>query len=188
MKKSVLFLAFTVLASTAFAQFNMRLTYGTFDSKQVTFGYDICKWTPFVAFDAFTLAVKLDEGDVTKLNASAFAPTLGVRYYFLNSGDLKGYGSLSAQKVFVSGKYKMEIENEGSQTIKLSDVLDTKNILQGQLAFGAEYFFNDKLSLVAEYGFRYIYSQFKTTADFGDGTYTIQPGATFARLGLGFHF
>lgn len=207
MKKILLAGALLIFTATAaFSQFNFRLTYGTLDSKMATFGYDFGNWTPYVGLDVYGIGAKVEMGQggvsmEAKAGLNAISPIVGVRYYFLESDRLKGYGNLSFSKAFLGGKLEVpealaDAWGMGDEAIdyKLGDVMDKKSLLQVQLGFGAEYFFNDNLSLVAEYGFRYINLTLEPNmAELGAPSgmsvkASLSPYSTFAKIGLGFHF
>lgn len=201
MKKTVLFIAVLLAAVTAKAQFNFDLTYGTLNTKRATFSYKMGNWAPYAALDAFTASLEFtnaldgpEELNTHSVSGSIIAPTLGVRYYFLNKQPkLKGFLNLSAQKGFVSGEFKEAFvdDPERDRDIKLSDMLSTKSLLQFQFGFGAEYFFNENLSLIGEYGLRLISVNIEGEPDEG-GAYMKAKlsgvSITYARLGLGFYF
>ena len=193
MKKTYIFLIVMIMsASAAFAQFNLRLTYGTLNTKMASFGYKVNDIVaPYIAIDAFMLRLDIEQNG-TKLisgNASIVAPMVGSRFYFLEAGNLKGYGNLGIQRIFIGGKATVTEEDYDTGDMldveyKLRDILSKKNVWQMQLGFGAEYFFNDNLSLIAEYGFRYITGTFEIEPT----KIYVSPSAIYARLGLGFYF
>jgi hypothetical protein len=125
-------------------------------------------------------------------------PTLGAKYYFINSGDLKAYGNLNVTKpiLTVTSKYNGTVDQN------VEDYVKNISVWAGELGFGAEYYFASQFSIGGEFGLRAIRARYKNEHD--DQVYNPLTGLnetfahtllskgliapTYARVSLNFFF
>jgi opacity protein-like surface antigen len=135
-----------------------------------------------------------------KASATIFMPSIGLKYFFLESGKLKAYGLANYSKIFLSVKVK----DSEDPTINEDVQKEIKNIkISGwQLGFGTEYFFDEHFSVGGEFGLIGLGIKDKTERErtlfdpnTGDDIITkinqnlkLNINPTYARMTLNFYF
>jgi hypothetical protein len=217
MKKTLLLIAlFSLLISPVFGQFTFSVSPGI-SLNGATFGYKVGKIVPYVgiqminaklgvennSFDYNTPGTLIETVNNTDIKANIFVPTIGAKYFFIQSNKLKAFAGLSLSKPIIHAKVTNE-ENGVVQTNTgidqtVSDINDIK-IFGGELGFGVEYFFDDNFSVGGEFGLRYLTGKFSqkrngTAYDgianhnvvrYTDVNLNLMP--TFSKISLNFYF
>jgi hypothetical protein len=88
-------------------------------------------------------------------------PTIGIKYFFIETNKLKSYGTMSFTKFLLSGK----IEDDTDENYDLKKEIKNTHLYGGQRGFGTEYFFDDNFSLGGEFGFRLLHLKYKHEVD-----------------------
>lgn len=201
------------VASTK-AQFHFSISPGM-QLNGALFGYKLKKCVPYIGFQMmggsvnFTETGKkhdpntgdvIDYKDLYKASGAVYIPSLGCKYFFIETNKLKAYANLSVSKFLLSAK--VEDSNDPAATVDLKKALDNTRIYGAQLGFGTEYFFDGNFSIGGEFGFRMIHVNFKeerteTISDPNTGnlisysrvsTSKINFNPTYTKLSLNFYF
>ncbi len=196
------------------AQFSFGVSSG-FQRNGGSFGYKYKKFVPQIGLQLFHAGFTIDENGLKndtgtskiipynsqiKASATVFMPSLGLKYFFLESGKLKAYGIGSYSKVILSVK----AEDSEDPTINDDVQKEIKNIrISGwQLGFGTEYFFDENFSIGGEFGLMGLTIKNKTERErilfdpnTGDDVITtikqnlkLNINPTYARMTLNFYF
>lgn len=201
--KRLFLIAVLVMAITlnGFSQFSFSVSPGI-ATNSATFGYKIGNAVPYAAFQLVNGGVtRLEEDHYTvgtewhtdkyemKANVNLLMPSLGLKYFAVQSGDLKAYVNLAATKPLVSGKLKFD----GDEEEEFAEQLKNIKLLGAELGFGAEYFLNKNFSIGGEYSFRYISGKHSDKDDMGGGEYektdiSLRLVPTIAKFSLNFYF
>lgn len=180
-----------------------------------SFGYMVKRAVPFVGLQILNGSVNIKETgfetnyadntvdpytDTYKVIGAAFAPTIGLKYFFKDVEKVRTYGLISATTVILSAK--VEDSEDAKENEYLQDEIKNLRIFGGQLGFGAEYFFENAFSVGGEFGVRFIYLSNEITKDqsvYNPGSnnyedykatysykYSVNP--TYAKISLNYYF
>lgn len=213
-KAAVLATVAVVLFTTqGFGQCTFGVSPGL-TSNGAYFGYTIAKRiVPFVGFDyanaKFSVHMTGNEfnwdtneivpfDDKMEFSGNLCVPRVGVKVFFLEVNQLKAFGLVDFSKPMVSAKTWTDGE------LNEEFVENVKNFSSwgGELAIGAEYFFDDNFSIGGEFGIRHLAVKYADTFDTtiydpntqeetpSETTEVIQGSVspTFARVALNFYF
>ena len=178
------------------------------------FGYTIAKRiVPFVGFQyanaKFSTEMSGNEFDweaneivpfdeTVEFSGSLCVPSVGVKVFILEVNQLKAFGLVNFSKPMVSAK----TWDNGELNEELVEKVKNFSSLGGELAVGAEYFFDDNFSIGGEFGIRHLAIKYADTFDttiYDPNTQEETPSETtevikgslsptFARVGLNFYF
>ena len=133
-----------------------------------------------------------------EISGQLIIPTLGMKYYFVNAGDLKAFGNINISKPIFTATAKYN----GTVDQNLDDYVKGISIWGSEIGFGAEYYFAPQFSIGGEFGLRLIRAKFQEEHDdqvFNGATgfnethkHTITSkgmiAPTYARISLNFFF
>jgi hypothetical protein len=178
MKKSLLIVAlFAFLASPVFGQLYFSASPGL-NLNGANIGYSFGKLVPYGGFQMLNAKFSLNSNDFgwdynanavvedkysTDAKGGIYIPTIGAKYFIMESNKLKGYFVLSLSKPIVSAKITFEqngIEQQNDMINSIVKGIDDIKMFGAKLGFGVEYFFDDNFSLAAEFGIRYMKNKF----------------------------
>jgi hypothetical protein len=196
------------------AQFNFSIGTGLQQNGAV-FGYKYKKFVPQLGFQMLRASSSFTETgkerdtatdeivpytSTFKFTGSVFIPTIGLKYFFLERGNLKAYGSLNFSKLIL--KAKIDDSEDPKADDELQKQLKNINIYGGQLAFGTEYFLDEHFSVGGEFGLMMIHIGYKNEYD--DELYDFNTGnmvsfkvkqdlklnasPTYGKMSLNFYF
>jgi len=179
-----------------------------------SFGYKVKKFNPFVGIQIVNASLDIVETgfrnasnlgieaytDKYKVTGTAFAPTIGLKYFFSENEKVKTYGILSGTTVILSAKETDADYPQGNENLQKG--IKDLHIYGGQLGFGAEYFFDPMFSVGGEFGIRMIYlkntqTDKQSVYDPTEGDYVEKPqtltykaslNPTYAKMSLNFYF
>ncbi|MFH0761951.1 MAG: hypothetical protein V2A67_10660 [Bacteroidota bacterium] len=176
-KVAVLATIASILFTTqGFGQFTFGVSPGI-TSNGAYFGYTIAsRVVPYVGFQyanaKFSVEMSGDEFDwdaneiVPYDETMAFSgnlciPSVGVKVFFLEVNQLKAFGLVDFSKPMVSAKTwsNGELNEEFVENVK------NFSSWGGELAVGAEYFFDDNFSVGGEFGIRHLAVKYNDTYD-----------------------
>ena len=152
------------------------------------FGADMGTLTPFVGLDYFSVGVTMDDADVD-ISAGVYVPHVGARFYFNPSRDP---GTVSP---YMEGSLLFSFASADLGDATIDNMIEEALSFWGlNIAFGAEYFFNERFGVTGMYGIRYL----KDSADLEveesdlwdevDSELSVTYKATYAGVGLNFRF
>lgn len=177
MKKAfVLAFALTIIGvSSAFSQFTFSVSPGmTLNGAQ--FGYRVGAFVPYVGLDFMSVSGNLTVSgtewdydqdkavtysDKGEASASIFVPTIGAKFFFLESNKIKAYANLNVSKPFLSASASYN----GKDSKEVKDALENLSLIGGSLGFGIEYYFDNNFSLGGEFGLRYFHASYDAEYD-----------------------
>lgn len=162
-------------AYNAHAQFTFTVNPG-FNYNGANFGYKTGIFLPYGGvtyfggtskytntYTSFNYNTNMME-EVTNENefkGNLILPTIGCRFYFLNSGDLKAYANVNATKPIITAK---RIYN-GQEDQNVADYIKGISVWAGEVGFGAEYGFSKNFSISGEFGLRWIAASYEESHD-----------------------
>jgi len=205
MKKIILLALFVMaIGFNSYSQFSFGVAPGI-ATNSAYFGYKADKVVPYVALQILNGSFKRDYTDryfegpdwVTdksnmKGNVNIIVPTLGVKFFAIETGNLKAYLNLSGSKPFISGKMKEDdIENED-----FADAIKKVKLMGAELGFGVEYFLSSNFSVGGEYALRYLSGNFTEKDEYEHNSrpavettkYTLNIIPTVAKFTLNYYF
>ena len=201
--KRLFLIVVLVMAITlnGFSQFSFSVAPGI-AANSATFGYKIGNAVPYASIQLLTGGAKVVETDYyqsgsewitnkdeMQVNVNLIMPSIGVKYFAVETGDLKAYVNLAATKPMISGKMK----HNGTEEEHFAEQIDKVKLFGAELGFGVEYFLSQNFSIGGEYSFRYIGGKYSDKQDWGGGEYEkidISPrlAPTIAKFSLNFYF
>ncbi len=184
-----------------FSQFSFSVAPGI-ATNSATFGYKIGNAVPYAGLQLLTGGFKMvgthhyedisgwvtDKYDRTA-NVNLIMPAIGLKYFAVETGDLKAYVNLAANKPMISGKMKYD----GEEDEDFSDEINKLKLFGAELGFGVEYFLSQNFSIGGEYSLRYIGGKHSDKDDMGGGAYykrdiSLRLVPTIAKFSLNFYF
>ena len=205
MKKLILFAALVMaFGLKGYSQFAFGVSPGL-SMNSAYFGFNAGKVVPYVGFQFANIGLNLDMTDHyydgvdwvddesnMKVGVNLFMPTLGLKFFAIESNDLKAYFNLSATKPLLRGK--MDID--GTEQEELGNTLKDIKILGAEFGFGVEYFFSGNFSIGGEYGIRYIGGKYVNENEYtynGEDalqttTINLRLAPTFTKFSLNYYF
>ena len=162
-------------AYNAQAQFTFTVNPG-WNYNGANFGYKAGIFLPYAGVTYFGGSSKISNtyttfnynsnmmeevSNVTEFKGNVILPTIGCRFYFLNTGDLKAFANVNTTKPIVTAKYVYN----GTEDPDLNDYVKNLSVWAGEVGFGAEYSFSNNFSISGEFGFRWVRATFKDTHD-----------------------
>jgi len=219
-KKFYLTLVFiTTFLASSFAQFNFSVSPGL-NLNGASFGYKVGGFSPSLSFQYMNFNThylqngKTFDADLGKivdytnkydLNASMMLPSLNLKYSFITKNNIKAYLICSFLQPIVKAKLDLNSGDTEFDTNLEADFDKYKKSFKawsGEIAFGAEYFFDENFSLSGEFGLRHFNVKYTDTydhdiLDYETGDYVttqttvelknnINP--TFTKISLNFYF
>jgi hypothetical protein len=213
-KVAVVVIVASVLFTTqSFGQCTFGVSPGL-TSNGAYFGYTIAKRiVPFVGFQyanaKFSTEMSGTEFDwetnevvpfdqTVAFSGNLCIPSVGVKVFFMEVNQLKAFGLVSFSKPMISAKTWVDEE----LIEDFAEKLENFSSWGGELAVGAEYFFDDNFSIGGEFGIRHLALKYADTLE----SYYYNPNTdedvpteisqsikgsvspTFARVGLNFYF
>ncbi len=192
MKKSIaLALFIIVIGFNSYGQFNFGVAPGL-GTNSAYFGYKFDKVVPYAALQVLSGNFKINSTDryndgsewvTDKMSASfnvhAIMPTIGVKYFAIDAGDLKGYFNLAGTKPFLMGK---GVE-DGSEIEEFFETFDKISIIGAELGFGVEYFLSSNFSIGGEYALRYLSGSYTDKTKY---THNGDPATETTKYSVGF--
>lgn len=205
MKKTIIIVILAIAFSVnSYSQFSFGVSPGI-TTNSASFGYKAGNIVPWVGFQlvngGFTNEYKdhyydgsqwVDDVSKMTVNVNLLMPSIGVKFFAIDKGDLKAYFNLAGTKPLIRGTMK----NNDTENEDFAENLKKVNIFGAELGFGAEYFFSKNFSLGGEYSLRYLggnhtekdeYSYNGETAVETD-KFTVRVAPTIAKLSLNFYF
>lgn len=207
MKKTAFILVLALaIGFNSYGQFYFGVNPGLV-SNSANFGYKVGNLVPYAALQLVSASIVYDYSDrywdsydgrwyiyTNKENASItlILPTLGAKYFVIESNDLKAYANLSLSKAFITGKMKVD----DAVVEEFSDNLKNFNIFGAELGFGVEYFLSSNFSIGGEYALRYLKGSTKRVYEYEYSGrpaketifYSINATPTVAKFSLNFYF
>ncbi len=196
------------------AQFTFSVGTG-FQQNSGTFGYKFKKFVPQIGIQAIHGGANMTENgqrndtstgiiipyeDNLKFSGTIYLPSIGLKYFFMETDKLNAYGVFNFTKLIVSAK--IDDSNDPKANEDLQKQLKKVKIFGGQLGFGTEYFFDPHFSVGGEFGLMMIHLRFKdqfdnvvfdpitgndvTTQTKQDFKFNLSP--TYGRMALNFYF
>jgi len=171
-------MAAMLIGLTGYGQFAFSVSPGL-QINGATFGYKLNKFVPFVGLQVFNANMNVtetwktfdydwyqivDETESYHVSATAFLPTIGVKYFFLEKNKLKAYGTASFTDVLLSAKVEYT-EGGNTEVDDLKDDMEKLFVFSANIGFGTEYFFDDNFSVGGEFGFRIMHAGFEYQYD-----------------------
>jgi opacity protein-like surface antigen len=201
--KRLFLIVVLVMAITlnGFSQFSFSVAPGI-ATNSATFGYKIGNAVPYAGLQLLTGGYKMvgtnhyqsgsewvtDKYEM-QANVNLIMPSIGVKYFAVETGDLKAYVNLAATKPLISGKMKYNGEEEEG----FAEQIDKIKLFGAELGFGMEYFLSRNFSIGGEYSFRYIGGKHSEKDEWGSGEYektdiSLRLVPTIAKFSLNFYF
>ncbi len=192
------------LTLNGYGQFSFSVSPGL-TTNSAYFGYNIGKVVPYAGlqlasgifngeekdhyFDGTEWITDIDSRSV---NVNLFMPTVGVKIFAIETGDLKAYFNLAGSKPMLMGKMK----EDGNEIEDFSDELKKIKVIGAELGFGVEYFLSRNFSIGGEYSIRYLGGNTKTVwedtwhGEINTYTNTMSLGIvpTIAKFSLNYYF
>ncbi len=216
MKKTTLFIAALALSLSASAQFSFSVSPGL-QLSGTQFGYKVKNFVPYLGVQMFSAKGELvntgkeydfDQDAIVAYEntlsgkISFILPTVGLKYFFLESNKLKAYGHANFSKMILSGKVEDSEDPTNSADVEFQKVLKNTKASAFQVGFGTEYFFDNNFSLGGEFGLNmasikseYSYDDIvvnPNTMDEENATFTTAMttkfNPTYAKISLNFYF
>lgn len=185
-----------------YGQFSFSVAPGI-GTNSAYFGYKLEKAVPYAGVQLLNGNFKLNMTDklvsgsildesTTRANVNLFVPTIGVKYFAFETGDLKAYFNLSANKPMISGKAK----HDDTEIEEISEVLKKVKMYGAELGFGAEYFLSNNFSVGGEFSIRYMGGNYTREDEYdhseGDALeiykYSLGLVPTIAKFTLNYYF
>lgn len=215
MKKTTLFIAALALSLSASAQFAFSVSPGL-QLSGTQFGYKVDKFVPYLGLQMLMVKGELNQtgqendfnGNIVTYNdtysakLSLIMPTIGLKYFFIESNKLKAYGNANFSMLLIGGKIEDSTDPDQTADEQFQDVIENTKISAFQIGFGTEYFFDDNFSLGGEFGLNMV--SFKsedtwetTLVDPNTGNnvqvtntdnYKAKFNPTYAKVSLNFYF
>ncbi len=165
MKRTLLIAALaTFVTLNGFGQFSFGVAPGL-ATNSAWFGYKAGKAVPYLALQVAGGSFEYNYTDhyydgtnwITDVNnrtanVNLLMPTLGLKFFAIETGDLKAYFNLAGSKPMIMGKMK----EDGTEVEDFREGLDKIKLLGGEFGFGVEYFLSNNFSIGGEYALRYI--------------------------------
>jgi len=181
MKKllSTLF-ALILIISVSKAQVSTSFQIGS-DLSKMTVGYDITpKFNAFLGFSYMKASLEASDGtNKTELDANAFIPNIGIKYFFYNKNMLRTNLNLSYYKPFINAN-----SNEDEIDIDIENALDDTKFYGFEIGLGVEYFIADQFSIGSDFGFRLA----GVNSDIEELELKANIGYTYTNFSLNYHF
>lgn len=201
--KRLFLIVVLVMAVTlnGFSQFSFSVAPGI-ATNSATFGYKIGNAVPYAGLQVLSGGFNMmytdhyqdgsewvTEKNEMKANVNLIMPSVGVKYFAVETGDLKAYVNLAANKPMISGKVKYNGEEEEG----FAEEIDKVKLFGAELGFGMEYFLSQNFSIGGEYSFRYIGGKHSEKEENGGGEYyktdiSLRLVPTIAKFSLNFYF
>jgi hypothetical protein len=135
-----------------------------------------------------------------KLNVTM--PSLGLRYYFVESNKLKAFGNIAFSKALLSGKLEDSTDPTNEMDREFQDVLKNTKFYSLQFGIGTEYFFDEQFSIGGEFGLNMMSLKFSDSYvtsiydpiidDYRNVTHEISLKSgfrpTYSKISLNFYF
>lgn len=211
-KKGLALVAVFFMAQSTFAQFTFTASPGV-AINGASFGYRFGKFIPQLGIDYMQFSGNYERNDyeydpVTDefvpttykydYSIGAIMPRVGLKAFVAEKDNLKMYVVGGFMMPFLSGKST----TDGVNDYYIEDLVKGTKIWGADLAFGMEYFFNDRFSMSGQFGLRYLsmnnkdsYDQTQTNPNTGDQfTYQVKrewkntASPTVTKVGLNFYF
>lgn len=207
MRKSAFILVLAMaIGFNSYGQFYFGVNPGL-TSNSANFGYKVGNFVPYAALQLVSGSATYDYSsrywdsyderwytytDNESASVNLILPTLGVKYFFIESNDLKAYANLSLSKAFLTGKMK----DDGTIVEEFGDALKDINIFGAEVGFGVEYFLSSNFSIGGEYALRYLKGSSKSVHEYEYGGHidkttissSINVAPTVAKFSLNFYF
>lgn len=184
-----------------YSQFTFSVSPGI-ATNAANFGFKAGKVVPYVGFQLINGGFKLestdhyydgmdwvdDESEMT-VNANILMPSIGVKLFAVETGDLKAYFNLTASKPMIRGK----MVSDGTEVDEFAETLEKVKMIGAELGFGVEYYLSSNFSIGGEYAIRYIGGNFSDKMEYGSDEYeeiktSLRLAPTIAKLTLNFYF
>ncbi len=211
---SILFLSVYLMPSESRAQLYFSVSPGV-QLNGASFGYKVGKFVPFAGMQIMqgssSMIVKGMEYDDNageilpyerkfELSGAVTIPTIGSKFFFMQTNKIKAYGTLAYTFYKLSAKIK-DSDNPDLDDM-LQHELERVRISGGYAGVGAEYFFDDNFSLGGEFGFRPIHVSYKgedngvaynpitgeSKAVLTEYDYKFNMNPTYSRISLNYYF
>jgi len=135
-----------------------------------------------------------------KTSETLYVPSLGTKYYFKTSDNLKLYGD-ALFTIFIT-TYKIEDSNNPNENKDIKDRIKKSFLYGGQLGFGTEYFFNINFDINNKFNIKLllgIYEEKYQTQIYNPNTgnyedseidykYKLNVNPTYVKLSFNFYF
>lgn len=217
MKKVTLFIAALALSLSASAQFAFSVSPGM-QLSGTQFGYKVQKFVPYIGIQMWMVKGEfVDSGKEYDFDQDAIVsyertlsgkismilPTIGLKYFFLESNKLKAYGNANFSKLILGGKVEDSSDPSNEADAEFQKILKNTKASAFQIGFGTEYFFDNNFSLGGEFGLNMISFKSETSreemvihpndpsqdqeATFTN-TFSAKFNPTYAKISLNFYF
>ena len=214
--KLFMIVVLAVITSPVFGQFYFSASPGM-SLNGASFGYKTGKFVPYAGLQMLSAKFAVENNDFenptlgvieehiikTEVKANIIIPTIGAKYFIVESNKLKAYLDLSLSKPFLSAK--VELTDNGDpidpeMTDQIEESVKDVKLFGGEFGFGVEYFFDDNFSVGGEFGLRYLNGKFSQSNEdtYYDGntdvpvTYTTDVNLnlmpTYTKVSLNFYF
>ncbi|MGV3631312.1 MAG: hypothetical protein ACO1O6_08900 [Bacteroidota bacterium] len=217
MKKVTLFFAALALSLGASAQFAFSVSPGT-QLSGTQFGYKVQKFVPYLGVQMlmakgefinsgkeYDFDSDLIKGYENTLSGkiSMILPTIGLKYFFIQSNKLKAYGNANFSKLILGGKVDDSTDPSNQADAEFQKILKNTKASAFQIGFGTEYFFDDNFSLGGEFGLNMVSLKSETSYDemvihpndpnqnemaTFKNTFSARFNPTYAKVSLNFYF
>lgn len=184
-----------------YSQFAFSVSPGI-ATNAANFGFKAGKVVPYVGFQLINGGLKLestdhyydgvdwvDDNSEMTVSANILMPSVGVKLFAIETGDLKAYFNLTASKPMIRGK----MSSNGTEDEEFAETLEKVKMIGAELGFGVEYYFSSNFSIGGEYAIRYIGGNFSDKQEYGNDEYeemktSLRLAPTIAKLSLNFYF
>ena len=156
--------------------------------------HDQSKRTGYTDYNSYQYETISDD-IVTK--AHLYIPSIGLKHFFAEKGQIQSYYLISVSKPFITGK--VEDKNAETEDDIIGDEIEKLSIWGASIGIGAEYFFDDNFSIGGEYGLMGVIFRYKEKYDEPsndqsyyayssalDDQYTFNP--TYSKISLNYYF
>ncbi|MCE3295363.1 MAG: hypothetical protein K0R65_1077 [Crocinitomicaceae bacterium] len=216
MKKTTLFIAALALSLSASAQFAFSVSPGL-QLSGTQFGYKVQKFVPYIGIQMFMAKGEMiDKGtqndpetgeiesfeDTYSAKISMILPTIGLKYFFLESNKLKAYANANFSKLILGGKIEDSTDPLNEADDMFQDIVKNTKVSAFQVGFGTEYFFDNNFSLGGEFGLNMV--SFKSENEYqaivtdpvtfedyevtNKNLFSAKFNPTYAKISLNFYF
>jgi hypothetical protein len=217
MKKIILFSVSTFMISCAsFAQLTFSVSPGL-QINGTNIGYKVQKFIPYLGFQMMNVGGEWKEdgfqnnfitgmiepfSNTYSAKLTVMMPSLGLRYYFVESNKLKAYGNVAFSKALLSGKLEDSTDPTNEMDREFQDALKNTKFYSLQFGVGTEYFFDEQFSIGGEFGLNMMSLKFSDSYetliydpiidDYRDVTHvrSLKSGfrPTYSKISLNFYF